>query len=420
MTKNRLIELLGGRGIIPASELRDALGISPATLSRWVGEAGDAVVRMGRGRATVYSRARRVDGLPWSLPVFRVDRRGKATRASRLVPLERGATWVDSAAAHLRAGLPPFVADMAPAGFLGRRFADWHADLALPQRLQDWNDDHRLRAVALRGDDCPGDLIVGQTSLQRFLDSAVVQVEERDYPRLAESSGLGGAGSSAAGEQPKFTAFSSGRQVLVKFTPGDGSPSDERWRDLLVCEALALETLTAHGIPAAHARIADVGTRRFLEVERFDRVGARGRVGVMSLGPIDDGLHGQRDSWTLAAQRLLGDRMLSEPDARTIAVLDAFGRLIANGDRHFGNLCFFADGLAARPDLALAPVYDMVPMDLAPSAGVVPPARRPNVTPRAELIEVWAEAEVLAERFWTAVGSDRRISAAFRAGIQAG
>ncbi len=57
----------------------------------------------------------------------------------------------------------------------------------------------------------------------------------------------------------------------MKFTPGDGSPSDLRWRDLLVCEALALELLAEAGVEVSQARVVDVGARRFLEVARFDR-----------------------------------------------------------------------------------------------------------------------------------------------------
>src|SRR3546814_10157642 len=63
------------------------------------------------------------------------------------------------------------------------------------------------------------------------------------------------AGSSAAGEQPKFLArFDDGRQVLVKFSPPSGTPFGQRWHDLLYAEALAGQVLTDYGIDAAMAR----------------------------------------------------------------------------------------------------------------------------------------------------------------------
>lgn len=196
--------------------------------------------------------------------------------------------------------------------------------------------------------------------------------------------------------------------------PGDGSPSDERWRDLLVCEALALETLAEYGLPASRARILDAGAQRFLEVERFDRIGARGRRGVLTLGPLDDDLFGVRDTWTEAAARLHAARLLSAGDVRRVRLFEAFGMLISNGDRHFGNISLFADGLLPKPKLDLAPAYDMLPMDAAPQAGVLPvlPAQAP--APRAKLMDVWEEAEYLARKFWMRVTQDPRISDAFR------
>lgn len=200
----------------------------------------------------------------------------------------------------------------------------------------------------------------------------------------------------------------------MKFSPGDGSPSDERWRDLLVCEALALEVLAAHGIPASQTRVFDEGRQRFLEVARFDRIAARGRRGMLTLGPLDDELFGVGDSWAEAADRLHATRLLSAGDACRIHLLEAFGILISNGDRHFGNISFFADGLHSRPKLELAPAYDMLPMDAAPQAGNVPGLSPPPATPRAKLLDAWDEAVRLAEKFWRRVAEDQRISDAFR------
>ncbi len=412
----QLRQYLSGRSAVPARELREALEISPATLSRLVAAEQGTVLTLGRGRATRYALPRPVSGLAARIPVYRVGADGRATEAAALVPLQDGGSWIEPqhGGGHAHVGLPPVVHDMAPSGYLGRRFAAGNPDLELPERLQDWNDDHCLIALARRGEDCAGNLILGEESLERFLARQPENVSEQDYPRLADRSAAGGAGSSAAGEQPKFTAFREGHHYLVKFTPGDASPSDLRWRDLLACEALALDTLRKAGIAAAQARTVDVVNRRFLEVQRFDRIGARGRRGVLTLGPLDDDLFGKRDSWSEAATRFNTARLLNSDDARRIRLLETFGMLIANSDRHFGNLSFFADGLQERPRLLLAPAYDMLPMAAAPVAGHVPDLPPPPTAPAAKLLDVWDQAAVLAREFWRRVAEDLRISEAFR------
>jgi serine/threonine protein kinase HipA of HipAB toxin-antitoxin module len=303
---------------------------------------------------------------------------------------------------------------MAPAGYLGRRFAERHPDLGLPASLRDWSDDHRLVALARRGEDAVGDVVLGEESLDRWLSTGHQEVTADDYPRLADEAAAGGAGSSAAGESPKLTAFVAGRHRLIKFTIGDGSPTDERWRDLLVCERLAAEVLRDAGHPSVEASVVDVGSRRFLDVVRFDRHGARGRIGTLSLGAIDDELVGSRESWTRTADALCALRLLSREDRDRLALLEAFSMLIGNDDRHAGNVTFFADGLEARPTLRLAPAYDVLPMALAPNPGGVPELRLSRPTPRARWIDAWPAAVDLARDFWARVAGDERVGAAFR------
>ncbi|MGH8400996.1 MAG: type II toxin-antitoxin system HipA family toxin YjjJ [Gammaproteobacteria bacterium] len=402
--------LLARRGVLPAGELQRTLGISAATLSRQVRDNA-RILRIGRTRGARYASYRPVTGLPSRLPMFRVDEAGETRPAATLHLLALGQHWLEpnSGVGALFPGLPPVLADMAPQGFLGRRFAETHADLVLPRRLQDWNDDHRLIATARRGEDSPGNLILGEESLHRFLDSTAAPITRQDYPAQARAAAQGG-GSSAGGERPKFTAQVGMRHLIVKFTAGDDSPSDQRWRDLLVCESLALETLDTNGVSAARAEIVDVGSQRFLEIERFDRIGARGRRGVLTAGPLDDELHGQRDNWPAFAERVARDGLLAPEHSRRIRLLEAFGQLIGNTDRHFGNLSFFADGLARTPRLQLAPVYDMVPMAWAPDSGIVPALELPAARPRANTLDVWNEAMQLAQMFWRQVAEDERIS----------
>lgn len=371
---------------------------------------------MGRGRSTSYARARSVEGLGRQLPAFAVGQGGEATPAGALRLLSGGQTWWDwPAPGHLFAGLPPPLADMAPQGYLGHAFAARHPELGLPPSVTTWSDDHRLVALARRGEDCVGDLIVGEESLARFLDGTALPVGAADYPALARRSAGDAPASSAGGERPKFGALVDGRHVLVKFASPPDSPAARRWQDLLWCEQKALELVAQAGVPAARSRLLDVGGWRFLEVERFDRVGPRGRRRVLTLGAIDDEHFGQRDTWSAAAARLAGAPFSLPPeDARHLRWLDVFGQLIGNTDRHFGNVAFLV-GQGVSAALRLAPAYDMLPMVLAPAVEVVVERPFRPAPPVAGTLEVWPEAAAWARRYWQEVGSSQALVAEVRA-----
>jgi hypothetical protein len=162
----------------------------------------------------------------------------------------------------------------------------------------------------------------------------------------------------------------------------------------------ALEIVAAAGVPAARARCADVSGWRFLEVDRFDRVGERGRRPVLTLAALDE-YFGKRDSWSAAAARL-GNPPFSLPrgDSAQLRWLDTFGQLIGNTDRHFGNVAFFvgADGA-----LRLAPAYDMLPMVLAPAGDVLVARRFEPAPPSGDTLDVWMDAATSAQRYWREV-----------------
>lgn len=409
-----LLSELSRLRVVRAAELRSALGISPATLSRLVSKAGDRVIRMGRGTATSYSRTRVVEGLGRRLPVFRVDEEGESASAGMLHLLAEGQHWWESPrGGQLFAGLPPALADMAPQGYLGHGFSARFPELALPLRLGNWSDDHRLIALARRGDDCVGNLVVGDESLARSLAAPLREVDPASYPKLAVQAATDVAGSSAGGERPKFGAFSGGRHVLVKFVSGEPSPTARRWRDLLWCEWKALQQVAAAGVPASTARLLDVDGWRFLEVERFDRVGPRGRRAVVSLGAIDNEYLGLGGDWIAVVAQLVGPPFLLSPeDRRRARWLDTFGQLIGNDDRHPGNLAFLA---APEGSLRLAPSYDMLPMILAPSAETLVTRRFEPAPPTGATIDVWPGAAAWARRFWSEVEAEPRLDEAVRA-----
>lgn len=395
------------RGVLPAADLRQRLGVSPPTLMRGLREVGPDVVRIGRGRATRYGLRHSWPNVDSSrFPLFRVTEDGTARSAGELVTLvARQTVWMPIGT--VSNGLPSEFADARPSGFLGRHFAATHADLRLPARLADWSDHHILIAISRRGEDLPGNLIVGEESFARWQALETTTRTRDDYPELAEATIAGHPpGSSAGGERPKFGVLVDGRHRLVKFA-ARGNPGDvvaRRWCDLLVLEALALDVVSSHGISAAHTNIVETPSHCFLESERFDRVGTRGRVAVLSLAAVHDD---PADSWARAAVRLRETGRVAADDARRVQWLDAFGALIANTDRHQHNIVFFAESSRVR----LAPAFDQASMLYAPSADGQVASRifaLPHAT--ADTLDVWDDARMAAREFWQRASDDGRLS----------
>lgn len=408
-------------GVATSAELQAQLGVSQPTISRALTPliASGEVRSLGAARSRRYLLPRNVDGVGREVPIMRVDAQGVVTPLGRMVPLPGGRFWVDEAdgVSQLHDDLPWFLNDMRPQGFMGRTFAAAHPELQLAADPRRWSADDALKAMAVYGDDLPGNLIVGEQAFERYhsLAQRASRVDSwRDYPALAEAAMQGSLpGSSAGGEQPKFCTISGGRQVLVKFSPIGDSPASQRSRDLLVCEHLALQTLGQAGHPAASTQIFSTGGRIFLESQRFDRT-ARGRIGMVSLEVYDSEYVGSKVvNWAATANRMAESRLLTLGDAAQLRFLEAFGLLIANTDRHYGNISL----LLKDDDWFLSPTYDMLPMLYAPINGEVVAqdfARRPlNPTP-ATLAE-WAQAKDLAMVFWGAVAAQALISEGFKA-----
>src|SRR5437667_12047030 len=120
-------------------------------------------------------------------------------------------------------GLPAELADARPSGFLGRHFAAANAALRLPPRLTDWSDHHILLAMSRRGEDLPGNFVIGEESFARWQVLEPVSRSRDDYPALAEATIAGHPpGSSAGGERPKFGALVGNQHMLVKFAGRGG------------------------------------------------------------------------------------------------------------------------------------------------------------------------------------------------------
>ncbi|WP_133166858.1 HipA domain-containing protein [Solimicrobium silvestre] len=243
------------------------------------------------------------------------------------------------------------------------------------------------------------------------------------YPEMAEHAMQGESpGSSAGGEQPKFTAViqRSGEHelfehVIVKFSPKVDTLNGRRWGDLLICEHLALEVLARNQIAAAKTSLIEAGGRVFLEVVRFDRVGLRGRRPMATFSALDGDLGMLDQNWTTVSRELGRLGHLSEKDIETVEILDLYGTLIGNTDKHHGNIAL-AWTFNGRHQLL--DVYDMLPMLYRPNAHgeIVEREWVPNLGARLELIHLQRCYE-MANQFWTDVLNDPRISREFKQGI---
>jgi hypothetical protein len=421
--ENMLLAALYDRPL-PAQRVRHLLGdISPATLSRLTRQAGGKIVTFGQARSTTYARPRDVRGLGYRFSVFKVDKEGNGNKIGELLSLHGGYRWEGSGewTSELCTHLPWFIQDMRPDGFVGRAFVQrFSLDLGLPDRLTTWKDDDILVALSRRGENTVGDLVVGDESIMRYLRSiSVPPVEVSNYPDLANAALAGEPpGSSAGGEQPKFSALvkrdDSFQHVLVKFSPLVSTPQGQRWSDLLVCEHIALGVLERFGIPAVSSTIYQMGGRTFLEVDRFDRVGLCGRFPAASLTVVDAEFTGTGSNWTAAADALLVARKLTETDAHDMSRLDFFGQLIANTDRHFGNISLIPTD-EGRTKFRLAPAYDMLPMYYRPREGEELNLGVYNIVSPG----TWPEMHKAAKTFWQEASADTRISEPFRATCRA-
>ncbi len=409
---------------------------------RAVHAAGREVIAIGRARRTSYAARRRLRGSADPLPVFQVDEQGGSEqvgslnlaypdgsvfehKAQSLWPLDDSMHdgWFD--------GLPYFMRDLRPDGFLGQQFARAHGPLLqLGEDPRQWSDDDALYAISLLGADQSGNLIVGKVAFRRWLDQIQqpptcleeTHLLEAYIERAQRAMQDGNIGSSVAGEFPKFTALltlnGTPTHVLVKFSGSDNSAGSQRWSDLLVCEHLAAQTLaTVPGLTAEQTRILQAGNRTFLEAIRFDRHGGRGRSALCSWAAFNYGWFGLAGRpWTEGAARLLERGLIDQDTARAINRLWHFGQLIGNTDMHDGNLSFEPQVSATTTSLILAPAYDMLPMIYAPQRGVeLPPVTFAPRLPLPAEREAWQDAATAADQFWSRAADDARISAEFRA-----
>lgn len=407
-----------------ARQLIEYTNVSQPTISRALTELGDEIIRIGSARSIQYTVRDPSRGLP-DISINRINAEGQIRKLGTLVPVrpEGFVMRQENGVTLHSAGLPWWLFDMCPQGYLGRAYAARHgAELGLPEQLTDWTDTHALRALLVHGHDVVGNLLLGEISRERFLaaplpDPITEGQKVKEYARLALEAARGEIpGSSAGGEQPKFIAYAmmpdGPRHVIVKFSELEIGSVSERWRDLLLAEHLALGTLREAGIPAAKTQIFEHGGQRFLEIERFDRIGNLGRRALISLAALDAEFVGLgTGGWPIIARRLAADGQISQEAADSVNLLWAFGTLIGNSDMHSGNMSFvFEHG---RP-YNVAPAYDVTTMAFAPrNAGGLPDSISEATIHGCVANKTWQRAEELARSFLARVMATTEFSHRF-------
>ena len=377
-----------------AGELADALGGGRVALKRAYEREAHQFLRLGRARSTRYAARQILTGLDTDeFRVFRVDEAGDIASAGTLVTLAATeSVWLPDEI--IIDGLPPEMHDIAPRGFLARSYAQHHGDLGLPEDVTNWSDNHILIALSRRGEDLLGNLVIGRESFDRFQNLQHETHTVDDFPGLSDAAIAGEhVGSSAGGEQAKFTAFVDGQHRIVKFA-ADTTDNARRWQDLLTLEHIALQTLRDRGIEAAETELLDINGLRCLVINRFDRIGETGRRAVMSLAAASEQVDG---TWADAAEGMQRRGELSDESLHRIALLDAYGALIANTDRHQYNVSLFP----TENGYSVAPAFDQLPMAYAPPAsGNLRNSPIAGPRPAVNTLAIWDEAQEFATEFW--------------------
>lgn len=419
---DKLHALLKHAPSLSSLELQAATGKSQASISLGLKQLGAQVVKLGAARSTRYALTQDILGLPashellWNGPDLLGD---VSQRFGSLTYLQNDGLYVQLGhhVWQTQGRLPWFLTPLKPQGFLGRELARVRPDF--PNDPDDWTFEQVLYMAINHVNDPVGTFFIGVSETSNFAATNDTLQKAEHYEHLATTIGAGlPAGSSAAGEQPKFTARQrNGECFIVKFSPPRGTPFGVRWHQLLHLEMRALQALQANGIACAETAIVKTAKRTCLESRRFDRgEGATMRHIVSAAAVHDEFIRTLRVNWVVTCEALVKQQLLSGSDARNVVMSYLFGQFIGNSDMHFGNLSFFVDDVI-NPIFVPTPIYDMLPMMWRPdihSGNLDPSPLREPVLPIGYSAEV-ALARTWAIDYWQQASSDAEISAELRA-----
>jgi hypothetical protein len=214
LNKNHFLEKLALRlktsGPMTAVQLQKFAEISQPQLSRYLKLLEDKILKIGRGKNTYYVHTREITQVGYKIPVFKVDEKGNLEESGILFTISpKGFYWEskDQKQSRIFEDLPYFLNDIRPSGFLGRLIPRAYPDWGFPDDIRLWTADSTLRYLTHFGVDLIGNQIIGESSAQKFLLSAMQKKTKSKklnavelYEELAknvETQGI--AGSSAGG-----------------------------------------------------------------------------------------------------------------------------------------------------------------------------------------------------------------------------
>lgn len=225
---SRLTLLLQTRGVLTGRNLTEELGISTPTMTRLIRRLGASVERIGAARNVRYALRRQVRNLGSQWPLYRLDDGGRPRvwgelRAFhggfRFVPTTSAPAWMErNYPEGLFSGLPFFLQEVRPQGYLGRAIArDVASRLGAPADLRVWSDDDVLAYFLTDGGDLPGDLVVGDRALEHAIRAGKISARPA-LPTPIEPP------STPAGPTPPSAVNSSGLPLAVN-NPSSSRPS---------------------------------------------------------------------------------------------------------------------------------------------------------------------------------------------------
>lgn len=394
-------------------QLAQRSGLSQSTVSRALKQM--QVKKIGKGRSTRFALLQNPD----PLSLFKVNQIGEIVSIGKLYQLTENRNLIEYTGSFLEFdGLPFFLYDLIPSGFLGgillKHLQQFDPQLTISSK--DWTDEEIFYFFENYGVDLSGNLLLSQKIALKVSAEQSCVIDESNYDQIAKEILHTSTGhSSVAGEQPKFACFDGKKHLIVKYSPllsSDNSVA-ERIRDLLICEHLALKILSENGVLAASSEMV-FSKRAYLKVERFDRVGEFGRKGLVSLRSLVMEYVGKQGNWVEVAKCLLAQKIITVSDLAHIEVLYAFGLMIGNTDMHNGNLSFYFEGYAVT---GLAPAYDMLPMTFMPKQGEIIDLDYsiPRFIPVS--IQNMDKAKQLSKQFWQSVHKHKVISENFKSQV---
>lgn len=416
------------RGLKRSVELQTVLNQSQPTVSRALRALGDELVIIGKGRSTRYGLAKALFGLTHKQSLFSVNSQGVLSEIGEIRALASGEYLVDTDENNwwllgqqgngLYDDLPYFIYDLRPSGFIGRHIARSLEHEGYPADPRRWNDAQIGHYLFEYGIDLPGNLVFGEKLALRVNSLSYASDRERSSSYLDQINAIEKgerAGSSAAGEQPKFIAYDNKQgHLIVKYSPATSTPIADRIRDLLRAEYWALNALNALGVQVANCDLFTLntkeGSRLCLESQRFDRIGTRGRRHSLSLSMIDAEFVGEGLSWSKVAQKLHQHQLITSSDLEKIIIAETFGSWIGNTDMHLGNL-----SLTPKDSyFSLLPIYDMLPMCFYPHDQSLSVRK---ITPPLKTKDnafCWEETRVVARRYFREIAEKKTFSPDFR------